>query len=46
MVKQRSKNVVELNTLVTKAVLEVQSRLYKSLYKTTKVLGISKDTII
>jgi len=46
MVRQRSKNAAELNTLVTKAVLGVQSGLYKSLYKATKVLEISKDTII
>jgi len=46
MVKQRSKNMAELNTLVTKVVLEIQSGLYKSLYKAIKVLGISKDIII
>ena len=46
MIKQRSKNTAELNILITKAVLRIQSRLYKSLYKTTKVLEISKDIII
>jgi len=46
MVRQRSKNVAELNTLITKVILGIQSGLYKSLYKTIKVLEISKDTII
>jgi len=45
MVRQRSKNAAELDTLVAKAVLGVQSGLYKSLYEAAKVLEISKDTV-
>ena len=45
MVRRKSKSAAELDTLVTKAVLGVQSGLYKSSYEAVKVLGISKDTV-
>ena len=45
MVRRRSKNAVEIDSLVTKAVLGVQSGLYKSSYEAAKVLEISKDTV-
>ena len=45
MVRRKSQTAAEIDALVNKAVLGVQSRLYKSLYKATKKLGISKDTM-
>ena len=45
MISRKSQTAAEINALVNKAVLGVQSRLYKSLYKAAKKLGISKDTI-
>ena len=45
MVRRKSQTIAEIDALVNKAVLGVQSRLYKSLDKAIKKLGISKDTV-
>jgi hypothetical protein len=45
IVHQKSRTAAEYDTQINKAVLGVQSRLYKSLYKAAKQLGLSKDTV-
>ena len=45
MVRRKSQTAAEIDTLVTQAVLGVQSGLYKSLYKAAKQLKICKTTI-
>ena len=46
MVRRKSQTAAEIDALVNEAVLGVQSRLYKSLYKAAKKLGVSKDTMM
>jgi len=46
MVRRKSQTAAEIDILVNKAVLKVQSQLYKSLYKTAKKLRVSKDSVI
>jgi hypothetical protein len=45
MVRRKSLSAAQINTQVDQAVLGVQSGLYKSLYKATKLLGLSKTTV-
>ena len=45
MVRQKSRTAAAIDALVTKAVLGVQSQLYKSPYEAAKKLGVSKDTV-
>lgn len=44
IVHQKSRTAAEYDIQINKAVLGVQSRLYKSLYKAAKQLGLSRDT--
>ena len=45
MVRRKSLHAQELDIQVTKAVLGVQSGLYKSLYKAAKLLGLSANIV-
>ena len=45
MVRLKSQSAAEIDAQVNKAVLGVQSGLYKSLYEAAKQLSISKDTV-
>jgi hypothetical protein len=45
MVRQNSKAIAAHDTRLNEAVLGVQTRKYKSLYKAGKVLQLSKETI-
>lgn len=45
MVRRNSKATAAHNTRLIEAVLGVQTRKYKSLYKVGKVLQLSKETI-
>jgi DDE superfamily endonuclease/Tc5 transposase DNA-binding domain len=45
MVRRKSKSAAELDTLVTEAVLGVQSGLYKSSYEAAKQLGLDRKTV-
>ncbi|KAJ8066484.1 hypothetical protein OCU04_005544 [Sclerotinia nivalis] len=45
MVRQKSQTATELDTQINKAILEVKFGLYKSTYKATKRLQLSKRTV-
>ena len=45
MVRQKSQTAAQIEARVNKAVLGVQSGLYKSSYEAVKQLGVSKSTV-
>jgi hypothetical protein len=45
MVRRKSLEASQLDTLVDQAVLGVQSRLYKSSYEAANLLGLSHNTV-
>ena len=45
MVRRKSQTAAEIDTLVTQAVLGVQSGLYKSSYEAATLLGLSPNTV-